>query len=232
VVLNRPNTVYDFGNVSAGRDITIAASNVEARNIRGGGARRVGLRDGRNYSDSGFRNFEFTYFTTQNGGGGDIVRPYFVNGTDVNPDNTVGVGSPVHIYAYEGDIYDPVIDNVTVRGWIADPNAPDPHNDAIHFTGIGGGRVFNPTIRNSTVYSGSALGVLARHTYGTLTLEGSSFLARYGAYYAVMGDARDVSSTVQVLWRNNNLLSGSSAVFVSGYATAGGSCGLARVNIS
>jgi S-layer homology domain len=228
VVLDEPDTVYDFKNVAAGRDITIAADRVEARNIRGTGARRIGRRDGNDYVDSGFRNFEFTYISTENGDGGDIIRPYFVNGVDMNPDNNVGSGSPAHIYAYEGDIIEPLLDGMLIRGWIADPNASDPHNDGVQITGISGGRVFDPTIRNSTIYSGSAFAVLARHTYGRFTIEGSTFFRRYTAFFAVMGDARDVSPVVEILWRNNDL-NGSDAIFRSGYEFVSGSCGLSGV---
>jgi len=231
VVLDEPNTVYDFKNVSANRDITIAASNVEARNIRGTGARRVGQRDGDDYVDSGFRNFEFTYIATENGDGGKIIRPYFVGGNDKNPVDRVGSGSPVHIYAYEGDVISPTLDDMVVRGWKADPNASDPHNDGVHFTGISGGRVFDPTIRNSDMLSGSAFAVLARHTYGRFTIEGSSFESRFGAFFAVMGDARDVSPTVELLWRSNELPNSSDAVFRSGYRLVAGSCGLDNVSV-
>jgi hypothetical protein len=205
VVLDQANTIYDFGNVVAGRDITIAASNVEARNIRGTGARRVGLRDGRDYVDSGFRDFEFTYVATENGDGGEIVRPYFIGGTDVNPDGRAGVGSPVHIYAYGGDVIEPLIEDFVVRGWKIDSSNPDPHNDAIQFTGIDGGRVYNPTLRNVDVKTGAAHGVLMRHVWGTVTVEDSIFLRRYGAFLAFFGNAEDVSDTVVVVWRNNTL---------------------------
>ena len=205
VVLDQANTIYDFGNVSAGRDITIAASNVEARNIRGSGARRVGQRDGRDYVDSGFRNFEFTYVATENGSGGKIVRPYFIGGTDVNPDGRIGVGSPVHIYAYGGDVVDPLLQDFVARGWKLDNSNPDPHNDAIHFTGINGGKVHNPTLRNVDVMTGAAHGVLMRHVWGTVTVEDSTFQRRYGAYFAFFGNAEDVSATVEVIWRNNTL---------------------------
>jgi hypothetical protein len=207
VVLDQANTIYDFGNVSAGRDITIAASNVEARNIRGTGARRIGLRDGRDYVDSGFRDFEFTYIQTQNGGGGKLIRPYFVRGTDVNPtDKVADTGSPVHIYAYAGDVIDPLLDGIEVRGWAKDPNSTvAAHNDAIQFTGINGGRVYNPTLRNVNVKSGAAHGVLMRHVWGTVTVENSIFQRRFGAFFAFFGNAEDVSDTVVVVWRNNTL---------------------------
>jgi hypothetical protein len=205
LILDQPNTIYDFGNVAAARDITVAANNTEARNIRGTGARRIGLRDGRNYTDAGFRNFEFTYAQTQNGGGGKLIRPYFVNGTDANPAGTVGVGSPIHIYAYEGDVVDPLLQNITVRGWIADPSNPDPHNDSVHFTGISGGRVYNPTIRQMTSFSGAAHGVLMRHVWGRVTVEDSTFHRRYGAYFGFFGNGEDVSATVELLWRRNSL---------------------------
>jgi hypothetical protein len=205
IVLDEPNTIYDFGNVPASRDITIAASNVEARNIRGSGARRIGLRDGRDYVDSGFRDFEFTYAATENGGGGELIRPYFVGGIDVNPDGKLGVGSPVHIYAYGGDVIDPLIEDFEVRGWKIDTGNPDPHNDAIQFTGIDGGRVYNPTLREVDVKTGAAHGVLMRNVWGTVTVEDSIFQRRYGAFLAFFGNAEDVSDDVVVVWRNNSL---------------------------
>lgn len=216
LILNKPNTVYDFGNVSAGRDITIAASNVEARNIRGTGARRVGQRDGRDYADSGFRDFEFTYLQTQNGGGGRLIRPYFVDGTDVNPPDYEGEGSPVHIYAYEGDVISPLIDGVTAAGWRL-PEGSSAHNDGIHITGIGGGGVYDPVIRNSTVASGAAIGLLMRNVYGLVTIEGSTFSARFGALHAVLGDGEDTEALVGILWRDNTLVGGATASFLAGY---------------
>jgi hypothetical protein len=216
VILDTPDTVYDFGGVDAARDITIGASNVEARNIRGTGARRIGQRDGRDYVDSGFRDFEFTYLQTQNGGGGRIIRPYFVDGTDVNPDGYSGEGSPAHIYAYEGDVVAPLIDGVIVRGWDL-PDGSEAHNDGIHITGIDGGRVFDPVIRNSNVLSGAAIGLLMRNVYGVVTIEGSSFEARYGALHAVLGDGEDTEALVGILWRDNTLVGGATASFVAGY---------------
>lgn len=216
VVLDQPDTIYDFGGVAASRDITIAASNTEARHIRGPGARRIGQRDSVDYFDSGFRDFDFTYMQTQNGGGGRLVRPYFIDGTDINDDGRVADGSPVHIYAYEGDVIEPLLEGMTVRGWVV-PEDSEAHNDAIHFTGINGGRVFDPTVRDSSVTSGSAIGLLARHTYGLVTIEGSTFEARYGSYHAVLGNSEDVEELVTILWRDNTLVRASTASFLNGY---------------
>ena len=216
VVLDQPDTIYDFGDVVAERDITIAASNTEARNIRGSGARRIGQRDGNDYVDSGFRDFEFTYMQTQNGGGGKLIRPYFIDGTDINEDDRVAEGSPVHIYAYEGDIIEPLLEGITVRGWLV-PEGSEAHNDAIHLTGITGGRVYDPTIRDSSVTSGAAIGLLTRHTYGLVTIEGSTFEGRYGSFHAVLGNSEDVEEMVTILWRDNTLVGSSTASFINGY---------------
>lgn len=215
VVLEVPNRIYDFGGVVADRDITIAASFVEARNIRGPGARRIGERDGEDYIDSGFRDFEFTYMQTQNGGGGELIRPYFIDGVDINPDGREGEGSPAHIYAYQGDIVEPLIENVTVRGWRV-PDGSQAHNDAIHFTGIEGGVVRDPTLRNSSVKTGSALGVLLRHTHGLVTIEGSTFETRYTAFHAVLANGEGVDEVTTVLWTDNDLVRASTATLING----------------
>ena len=155
--------------------------------------------------DSGFRNFEFTYVQTQNGGGGELLRPYWIGGTDVNPvGRQVDTGSPVHIYAYHGDVIEPLIQDFVVRGWNK-TGATSAHNDAIQFTGLGGGKVWNPTLRNVDVTSGAAHGVLMRHVWGVVTVEDSTFQRAYGAYFAFFGNAEDVSQTNTVLWRRNTL---------------------------
>lgn len=212
-VLDQPNTIYDFDYTSPG-EVVIQASNVEARNIRGPGARRIGVRDGRSIRDSGFRDFEFTFAHVQNSGGATVTRPYFVDGLDVNPQPHVGNGDIIQVFAYEGDIVDPLIDNVTVYGKRRPTGSPA-HNDAIQFTGILGGEVWNPTVRNSTIEGASSAGIQAKHVRGVFTIEGNTLSERFESFHAVIAKPGD--DQARVLWRNNRLLDGASAAFTGGW---------------
>jgi hypothetical protein len=220
-VLDQPNTIYDFGYGKPG-EVVILASNVEARNIRGGGARRIGARNGQSITDSGFRDFEFTFAHVQMSDGATVTRPYFIDGTDVNAQPNVGDGDIIQFFAYGGDIIDPLVDNVTVHGKQR-PSGSDAHNDGIQYTGMNGGEVVNPTIRNSTILGASSAAVQAKHVVGTFTIENSTLSERYGSYHAVI--AKPGNSSSSFLWRNNTLLDGASVAATGGWSLAGGSNG-------
>lgn len=212
-VLDQPNTIYDFQGGSPG-EVVILASNVEARNIRGGGARRIGARDGRSITDSGFRDFEFTFAHVQMANGATVTRPYFVDGTDVNAQPHTGEGDIIQIFAYEGDIIDPLIDNVVVYGKRRPSGSPS-HNDGIQFTGILGGEVWNPTVRNSTVEGAASAGIQAKHVHGVFTIEGNRLSERYGSFHAVIAKPGDGDALM--LWRDNTLVDGASAALTDGW---------------
>lgn len=220
-VLDQPNTIYDFNNGKPG-EVVILASNVEARNIRGGGARRIGARNGQSITDSGFRNFEFTFAHVQMSDGATVTRPYFINGTDVNAQPNVGDGDIIQFFAYGGDIIDPLVDNVTVHGKQR-PSGSDAHNDGIQYTGMNGGEVVNPTIRNSTILGASSAAVQAKHVVGTFTIENTTLSERFESYHAVI--AKPGNSSSSLLWRNNTLLDGASVAATGGWTIAGGSNG-------
>ncbi|GJM38800.1 MAG: hypothetical protein DHS20C19_21670 [Acidimicrobiales bacterium] len=213
-VLDQPNTIYDF-NFSSPGEVVIEASNVEARNIRGGGARRIGVRNGESFTDSGFRNFEFTFAHIQMSDGATVTRPYFIDGTDVNSQPNVGDGDIMQLFAYEGDIVDPLIDGVTIYGKRR-PNGSDAHNDGIQFTGMSGGEVVNPTIRNSTVYGASSAAIQAKHVVGLFTIENTTLSEEFESYHAVI--AKPGNSSSQMLWRNNTLLDGASVAATDGWS--------------
>ena len=212
-VLDQPNTIYDFQFSSPG-DVQILASNVEARNIRGPGARRIGDLGGLSITDSGFRNFEFTFAHVRMSDGATMTRPYFIDGVDVNSQPNVSDGDILQVFAYEGDIIDPLIDNVTIYGKQR-PEGSDAHNDGIQFTGIGGGEVWNPTVRNSHIEGASSAGIQAKHVHGVFTIEGNTLSERFGSYHAVIAKPGDSSSVV--LWRNNTMIDGASAAMTGGW---------------
>ncbi|MEQ8841218.1 MAG: hypothetical protein RIB98_09570 [Acidimicrobiales bacterium] len=221
-VLNQPNTIYDFNFTSPG-EVVIEASNVEARNIRGSGARRIGLRNGKSITDSGFRNFEFTFAHVQMSGGATVTRPYFIDGVDVNRQPNVGDGDIMQFFAYEGDIIAPLVDNVIVHGKQR-PSGSDAHNDGIQYTGMSGGEVVDPTIRNSTVYGASSAGVQAKHVVGLFTFENNTLSEEFESYHAVI--AKPGNSSSSILWRNNTLLDGASVAATGGWSVAAGSTGV------
>ncbi|RME29124.1 MAG: hypothetical protein D6798_00765 [Deltaproteobacteria bacterium] len=212
VVLDQPGTIYDFAFSRPG-DVIIAASGIEARNIRGPGLRRIDASAG-DISDAGFRNAEFTFAHIRMRGGSRVIRPYFVEMTDVNPQPNVGDGDIVQIFAYEGDIVEPLIERVVVRGKQR-PAGSSAHNDAIQFTGIAGGRVLDPTIRDSTVLGASSAAVQAKEVYGTFTIEGTTLTERYGSYHAVI--AKPGGGSAVMLWRGNTLLDASSVAATGGW---------------
>ncbi|MEM9519800.1 MAG: hypothetical protein AAGA37_10815 [Actinomycetota bacterium] len=218
-VLDQPNTIYDFQFTSPG-DVDILASNVEARNIRGPGTRRIGDRSGQSIADSGFRNFEFTFAHVRMDDGATITRPYFIDGVDVNPQPHVADGDIIQFFAYNGDIIDPLVDNVTVYGKQR-PAGSVAHNDGIQFTGIGGGEVWNPTIRNSRIEGASSAAIQAKHVHGVFTIEGNVLSERFGSFHAVIAKPGDGSSSV--LWRDNTMVEGSSAAMTGGWGVAPGS---------
>lgn len=226
-VLDQPNTIYDFNNSSPG-DVTIAASNVEARNIRGGGKRHIGVRNGQDIVDSGFRDFQFTFANVQIGGGGHAYRPYFINGTDVNGQPNVGDGDIMQMLAYEGDIHDPLVDNVTIYGKER-PAGSDAHNDGLQIEGLSGNKVWNPTVRNSHIEGASNVAILIQNTGGLVTIENNSLSERFGGYFAVNGIASGLNPTI--LFRNNTLLNGSSATFNGGWTLHSSSNGLESVTV-
>ncbi|MEZ5245311.1 MAG: hypothetical protein R2707_09460 [Acidimicrobiales bacterium] len=221
-VLNQPNTIYDF-NFSSPGEVVIMASNVEARNIRGGGARRIGVRNGQSITDSGFRNFEFTFAHVQMSGGATVTRPYFIDGTDVNSQPNIGDGDIMQFFAYEGNIIDPLVDNVTIHGKQR-PSGSTAHNDAIQYTGMSGGQVVNPTIRNSTIYGASSAAVQAKHVVGLFTIENTTLSEEFESYHAVIAKPGNASSSM--LWRNNTLLDGASVAATDGWTVAAGSNGV------
>jgi len=213
-VLDQANTIYDF-QFGSPAEVVILASNVEARNIRGVGARRIGARNGVSITDSGFRNFEFTFAHVQMSGGATITRPYFIDGLDVNAQPNIGDGDLIQIFAYEGNIIEPLIDNVTVYGKQR-PAGSAAHNDGVQYTGLSGGQVWNPTIRNSTILGASSAAVQAKHVHGVFTIENSTLSERFESFHAVIAKPGDSSSSV--LWRNNTLLDGASAAFTDGWS--------------
>jgi len=213
-VLDQPDTIYDFGFGSPG-NVVILASNVEARNIKGPGKRQIGERNGASITDSGFRNFEFTFANVAMSAGTTFTRPYFINGTDVNPQPNVGDNDLVQIFAYGGDIIDPLLDQMTIYGKQRPPGSVA-HNDGLQLTGLNGGRVVNPTVRNSTILGGSNAAIQVGLIYGQLTIEGSTLEERFGGWHAV--NATTPTPGVAVLWRNNTLLNGSSAAFLGGWS--------------
>ena len=221
-VLNQANTIYDF-NFSSPGEVVIEASNVEARNIRGSGARRIGLRNGQSFTDSGFRNFEFSFAHIQMSDGATVTRPYFIDGVDVNGQPNVGDGDIMQLFAYEGDIIAPLIDNVLIYGKRR-PAGSDAHNEGIQFTGMSGGEVVDPTIRNSTVYGASSAGIQAKHVVGLFTFENNTLSEEFESYHAVI--AKPGNSSSSILWRNNTLLDGASVAATNGWSVAAGSNGV------
>ena len=213
-VLDQPNTIYDFQFGSPG-EVVIRASNVEARNIRGPGARRIGVTGGTSITDSGFRNFEFTYAHVQLSDGATVTRPYFIDGWDVNPQPHIGEGDIIQFFAYQGDIIEPLVENVTIYGKRLPPNS-DAHNDALQFEGIQGGVVISPTVRNNHIEGASNAAIQIGHTGGTLRIEGNTMSQRWESYYAV--NAGDNGPSPVILWRNNTMLNGAQHIFRSGYS--------------
>lgn len=206
--LTTADRIYDFGGAaySAARDIRIHANNVEARNIRGTGSRRVG----RGTTDSGFRDAQYTYCQIDSAfGSGDTTRPYWVDCFMLDYPGTrfTYSWSPVQLYAYHGNIIEPLFRNFTVYGYDVDPSGVDPHCDSMHLTSASGSNfgVVSPTFDNVDSYSGGSLGVLYRHTSGTVTVKNSTFRRRFGAGNAFQLNADDVPTTVTLLWQNNTL---------------------------
>ena len=213
-VLDQPNTIYDFQFQTPG-EVVIRASNVEARNIRGPGARRIGVTGGTSITDSGFRNFEFTFAHVQLSKGATVTRPYFIDGWDVNPQPHVADGDIVQFFAYQGDIIEPLIQNVTIYGKKL-PEGSDAHNDALQFEGIQGGIIWSPTIRDNRIEGASNAAIQIGSTGGTVTIEGNTMSQRWESYYAV--NAGDNCPSPVILWRNNTMLNGAQHIFRSGYS--------------
>lgn len=218
VVLDRADTVYDFG-FSAPGDVIIAASNVEARNISGPGLRRIDASTG-DITDSGFRDAEFTFAHIRMRGGTRVIRPYFIGLTDVNPQPHVSDGDIIQIFAYEGDIVAPLLERVVVYGKRRPPGS-DAHNDGVQFTGIRGGRVLDPVIRDSTILGASSSAVQAKEVYGTFTIEGSTLAERFESYHAVI--AKPGAPGTLFVWRDDVLLDGSSVAATGGWRPGPGS---------
>lgn len=207
VVLPRSNVIYDFGDRSAGRDITITGDNTEARNIKGSGARRV------NANDSGFYDFEFSYAQVITNGV-DRTRPYFMSGLDVGPD--LGDSTPIHCYAYRANIYDPHFESLTITGAQLPPGSLG-HNDAIHISNAGGGpyHVYRPTLINCSIKSGAAHGLLTRYVKEQITVIGCDFERIGTAHWAAFINNGDVAEDLTLLWQNNEQI---------GYAPNHGVC--------
>ena len=212
--INQANTIYDFEGRNAA-DVSIEASNVEVRNLRGPGARRIGARNGKTISDSGFRDFDLTFANILMSDGADIIRPYFINGTDVNTQPNIGDGDIMQFFAYQGgDIVEPLVEGVVLYGKQR-PSGSIAHNDTIQYTAISGGRVLDPIIRNSTLLGASSAAVQIKHVHGTITIENSTLSERFESFHAVIASEPRTNSTIR--WINNTLLNGSSASFTNGW---------------
>lgn len=220
-IINQPSTIYDFEGRTAG-EVEILASNVEVRNLKGGGARRIGDRSKNvTITDSGFRNFEFTFINLRSDGG-DIVRPYFINGKDVNSQPNTGDGDIIQLWSTAGeDIIEPLLDNITAYGKQR-PSGSKAHNDTVQYTAIGGGKVVSPTIRNSTLEGASSASVQIKHVSGTFTFENNTLSERYGSFHAVIG-SDDAGLKPKLNWKNNTMKNDASAVFQYGWSYATGS---------
>jgi len=221
-VLDQPDTIYDFGFGSPG-DVVILASGVEARNIRGPGLRRIGERNGQDITDSGFRNFEFTFAHIHMSARTTVTRPYFVNGTDVSAQPSVGDGDIMQIFAYGGDIVEPLVENVTAFGKQRQPGSKA-HNDTLQFAGIQGGHIVDPTVRNCNLEGASNAAIQVGDVVGTMTIEGCVLSERFESWHAVNATRPEPGAVI--LWRDNTLKDGSSAAFLNGWTADPASNGL------
>lgn len=212
--LDQSDVIYDFEGRGA-VDVTITAvANTTVRNIGGPGSRRVGDRDGVARSNIGFEDCEGTFFHMQHDGGATLVDPFFVRCHDVNPQPNVDDGDVMQCFAYQGDIVRPLFGGCKAFGKQR-PQGSGAHNDALQFTGIEGGRVIDPIVRDCLVEGASSAAIQAKHVHGLFTIEGCILSERFGAYHAVIAKPGD--PTAQVLWRNNVLKDGASAALTGGW---------------
>ncbi len=215
VVLDQPNTIYDFGFVPAFRDITIAADGVEARNIRGPGPRQIGVQDGVTRSNLGFRDVEGTSASFQHRNGADLIEPFLIGFVDVNDQPHDADGDIIQVFAFEGGrIVRPLVEDCVAFGKRR-PKGSSAHNDTLQITGIAGGSVVDPTIRGCRLEGASSAALQLAMIEGTLTIEDCVLSERFGSFHAVI--AKKVSSA-RVLWRNNTMVDGASAVFKTGWS--------------